>query len=119
MLKSVDSKERIARVRWLKHVDCPEDALKFDGEEVVSVYELAEYPDYNYFIGEIVIRLSPVSETIEMPNIVNQLDGLDMHEKHEQLEQVSEHIDLQTTANNYCNLVDLKNAVQPKEILCQ
>ena len=54
-----------------------------------------------------------------MPNIVNQLDGLDMHEKHEQLEQVSEHIDLQTTIDNYCDLADLKNAVEPEEILCQ
>jgi len=54
-----------------------------------------------------------------MSDIFNQLDGLDMDEQHEQLKQVSEHIDLQTTANNYCNLVDLKNAVQPKEILCQ
>ena len=119
MLKSVDSKERTTRVRWLKPVDCLEDALKFDGEEVLSVYELAEHPDYNYFIGDIVIFLSPVSETTEMPDIVNQLDGLDMDEQHEHLEQFSEHIDLQTTADNYCDLTDLKNAFEPKEILCQ
>ena len=100
-------------------MDCPEDALKFDGEEVVSVYELVENPYYNYFIADIVIRLSLVSETIEMPDIVNQLDGLDMDEQHEQLEYVSEHIDLQTTADNYYDLLDLKNAVQPKEILFQ
>ena len=54
-----------------------------------------------------------------MPDIVNQLDGFDMDEQHEQLEQVSEHIDLQTTVDNYCDLADLKNAIQPKEILCQ
>ena len=54
-----------------------------------------------------------------MSDIFNQLDGLDMDEQHEQLEKVSEHIDLQTTADNYCDLEDLKNAVQPKEILCQ
>ena len=119
MWKSVDSKERTARVRWLKLVDCPEDALKFDGEDVVSVYELAEHPDYNYFIADIFIRLSPVSETTEMPDIVNQLDGLDMNEQHEHLEQVSEHIDLQTTVDNYCDLEDLKNAVEPKEIFFQ
>lgn len=75
VVKSVDSKERTARVRWLKPVDCPEDARKFDGEEVVSVYELAEHPDYNYFIGDVVIRLSPVSETTEVPGIVNQFVG--------------------------------------------
>ena len=62
MLKSVDSKEHTARVRWLKPMDCTEDALKFDGDKVVSVYELAEHPNYNYFIGDIVIHLSPVSE---------------------------------------------------------
>ena len=61
-------------------MDCTEDALKFDGDKVVSVYELAEHPNYNYFIGDIVIRLSPVSETTEMPDLVNQLDGLDMDE---------------------------------------
>ena len=71
MLKSVDSKERTTRVRWLKPMDCPEDALKFDGDEVVSVYELAEHPDYNYFIGDIVIRLSRVSETTEMSDTFN------------------------------------------------
>ena len=71
MLKSVDSKERRTRVRWLKPVDYPEDALKFDGDEVISVYELAEHLDYNYFIGDIVMHLSPVSETTEMPDIVN------------------------------------------------
>ena len=38
---------------------------------------------------------------------------------HEHLEQVSENIDLQTIANNYCDLVDLKDAFQPKEILCK
>ena len=42
-----------------------------------------------------------------------------MDEQHEQLEKVSEHIDLQTIADNYCDLADLKNAVEPKEILCQ
>ena len=42
-----------------------------------------------------------------------------MDEQHEQLEQVSEHIDLQTIADNYCDLVDLKDAFQPKEILCK
>ena len=46
----------------MKPVDYPEDELKFDGDEVISVYELAEHPDYNCFIGDIVIHLSPVSE---------------------------------------------------------
>ena len=91
-------------------MDCTEDALKFDGDKVVSVYELAEHPNYNYFIGDIVICLSPVSKTTKIPNIVNQLDGLDMDEQHEQLEQVSEHIDLQTITDNYYDLEDLKNA---------
>lgn len=75
VVKSVDSKERTARVTWLKPVDCPEDARKFDVEEVVSVYELAEHPDYNYFIGDIVIRLSPISEATEVHDIANELVG--------------------------------------------
>lgn len=75
IVKSVDSKERTARVRWLKAVGCPEDTGKFDGEELVSVYELAEHPDYDCFVGDIVIRLSPVSGEREVPGIVNQLGG--------------------------------------------
>lgn len=71
-MKNVDSKERITRVRWLKVVDCPQDTLKFDGEELVSVYELAYHPDYNYFVGIIVIgRHSPMSREAEVPDIVD------------------------------------------------
>eukprot|EP01018_Ginkgo_biloba_P018614 Gb_29475 [translate_table: standard] len=72
VVKSVDSKQRTARVRWLKPVARPEDAREFDEEEVVSVYELAEHPDYNYCIGDIVIRLSPAPEASEIPTIVDQ-----------------------------------------------
>ena len=43
-------------------MDYLEDVLKFYGDKVISVYELAEHLDYNYFIGDIVIHLSPVSE---------------------------------------------------------
>ena len=64
-------------------MDYLEDAVKFDGNEVISVYELAKHPYYKYFIGDIVIHLSPFSETIEMSDIFNQLDGLDMDEQHE------------------------------------
>eukprot|EP01018_Ginkgo_biloba_P000173 Gb_40831 [translate_table: standard] len=73
IVKSVDSKERTARVRWLKPMACPEDPREFDREEVVSVYELSEHPDYNYCIGDIVIQLSPFSEASEGSGIVHPL----------------------------------------------
>eukprot|EP00253_Pinus_taeda_P016252 PITA_16252 len=75
IVKNVDSKERIARVRWLKAVDCPQDTLKFDGEESVSVYELAYHPHYNYVVAGIVIRPhSPVfGEADQVLGIVDQL----------------------------------------------
>ena len=61
-------------------MDYPEDELRFDGDEVISVYALTEHPYYDYFNGDIVIHLALVYETTEMPDIVNQLDGLDMDE---------------------------------------
>lgn len=61
VVKSINAKERTACVRWLKPVSRPEDLQEFDNEEVVSVYELAEHPDYDYCYGDLVVRLSPPS----------------------------------------------------------
>lgn len=57
IVKSVDSHQRTAKVRWLRPVERPEEAHHFDSEEVVSVYELIEHPDYSYCLGDVVIRL--------------------------------------------------------------
>lgn len=70
VVKSVNSKERTAIVRWLKSMLQPEDPREFDKEEVVSVYELIEHPDYNYCIGDIVIRLPSVAELSEVSGVV-------------------------------------------------
>eukprot|EP00249_Psilotum_nudum_P022620 c28586_g2_i1 orf=186-2339(+) len=64
IVKSVDSKQRIAKVRWLKQVDHTEEPCELQDEEVVSVYGLIEHPDYNYCIGDVVIRLSSASELL-------------------------------------------------------
>lgn len=74
VVKSVDSKERTVRVKRLKPVECSGDTREFEREEVVSVYELAEHPDYNYCIGDIVIRLSSVQETSLASDVANHLD---------------------------------------------
>ncbi|KAJ7538473.1 hypothetical protein O6H91_11G049400 [Diphasiastrum complanatum] len=58
IVKSVDSKQRIAKVTWLKPVQRPEDPREFEREETVSVYELIEHPDYTYCLADVVIRLS-------------------------------------------------------------
>lgn len=59
IVKSVDAKQRTATVRWLKIVQRPEEPREFESEEVVSVYELVEHPDYSYCLGDVVIRLTP------------------------------------------------------------
>ncbi|MQM19358.1 hypothetical protein Taro_052361 [Colocasia esculenta] len=61
IIRCVDAKERTANVRWLKPVSRPEDPREFDNDEVVSAYELAEHPDYDYCYGDLVVRLSPFS----------------------------------------------------------
>ncbi|XP_065868318.1 probable ubiquitin-conjugating enzyme E2 23 [Euphorbia lathyris] len=61
VVKSVNAKERTACVRWLKPVSRAEDPRQFDREEIVSVYELEEHPDYDYAYGDVVVRLSPVT----------------------------------------------------------
>ncbi|GLJ17158.1 hypothetical protein SUGI_0297070 [Cryptomeria japonica] len=71
VVKSVDSKERTVRVKWLKPMQHPEDPHEFDKEEVVSVYELTEHPDYSYCIGDIVILLPSVRERFIRSGIVN------------------------------------------------
>ncbi|KAI4340249.1 hypothetical protein MLD38_025108 [Melastoma candidum] len=63
VLKSVNAKERTARVNWLKPVLRAEDPREFDKEEIVSVYELEGHPDYDYCFGDVVVRLSPVSSS--------------------------------------------------------
>ncbi|XP_038693540.1 probable ubiquitin-conjugating enzyme E2 23 [Tripterygium wilfordii] len=85
VVKVVDAKEKTACVRWLKPVARAEDPREFDKEEIVSVYELEGYPDYDYRYGDVVVRLSPVtvprqtvstveSEEQNTPNEVQQ-DG--------------------------------------------
>eukprot|EP00250_Pteridium_aquilinum_P005995 c15992_g1_i1 orf=385-3885(-) len=62
IIKNVDAKQRTARVRWLSPTTHPQKWPCFESEEVVSVYELIEHPDYDYCLGDVVIRLSPTAE---------------------------------------------------------
>ncbi|XP_059070618.1 probable ubiquitin-conjugating enzyme E2 23 [Cryptomeria japonica] len=70
VVKTVDSKERTTLVRWQKIVSRPEDPREFDNEEIVSVYDLVGHPNYNYFIGDIVIWLPPVEEVSQVSDAV-------------------------------------------------
>eukprot|EP01018_Ginkgo_biloba_P023413 Gb_01294 [translate_table: standard] len=72
VVKSVDSKERMVRVKWIKPTGRPEYSREFDKEEVVSVYELVEHPDYSFRLGDIVIRLSSFPEAPVGSGIINQ-----------------------------------------------
>ncbi|KAK7302900.1 hypothetical protein RJT34_13797 [Clitoria ternatea] len=42
-----------------------EDPWEFKNEEIVSVYELEGHLDYDYYYGDVVVRLSPVSVGLE------------------------------------------------------
>ncbi|KAK8923580.1 putative ubiquitin-conjugating enzyme E2 23 [Platanthera zijinensis] len=70
IVRSVNSKDRTACVRWFKPVLSPEDLREFSSDEIVSVYELDGHPDYDYCYGDVVVRLSPVSASdsyLEIP----------------------------------------------------
>lgn len=77
VVKIVNSKERTAIVRWLKPMLQPDDPREFDKEEVVSVYELIEHPDYTYCIGDVVIRLPSAAE----PSVVSGVLELSVDSK--------------------------------------
>lgn len=71
IVKSVDSKQRTARVRWLSPTSHPQKWPCFESEETVSVYELIEHPDYDYCLGDVVIRLCP---TVDPPKAIKTVN---------------------------------------------
>ncbi|KAK1295716.1 putative ubiquitin-conjugating enzyme E2 23 [Acorus calamus] len=77
VMKTVDARERTACVTWLKPVSRPEDPREFDGEEIVSLYELDEHPDYDYCYGDVVIRLFPVTVSADLGSSKNQVEEHD------------------------------------------
>uniref|UniRef100_A0A1D1Y5Q9 E2 ubiquitin-conjugating enzyme n=3 Tax=Anthurium amnicola TaxID=1678845 RepID=A0A1D1Y5Q9_9ARAE len=92
VVRSVNAKERTALVRWLKPVSRPEDPREFDSVEVVSAYELAEHPDYDYCYGDLVIRLSPFSTSDFSPisdNPVEQEDDDNLPQVSDEMSQTN------------------------------
>ncbi|KAJ8490557.1 hypothetical protein OPV22_012278 [Ensete ventricosum] len=73
VLRSANSQEQTVCVRWLKPVSRPGDLREFSGEEVVSAYELERHADYDYFYGDVVVRLPPVSDGVSTETQGNQL----------------------------------------------
>nr|CAD1835375.1 unnamed protein product [Ananas comosus var. bracteatus] len=68
IVRSVNAKDRTVCVSWLRLASRPEDPREFDGDEVVSAYELDGHPDYDYCYGDVVVRLpSSGSDNIENP----------------------------------------------------
>ncbi|KAM7258672.1 hypothetical protein ACFE04_014413 [Oxalis oulophora] len=65
VVKNVNAKDRTVCVKWLKPVERAEDPREYDKEEIVSVYELEGHPDYDYCYGDVVVRLSPVSASVQ------------------------------------------------------
>lgn len=70
IVKSLNAREKTVTVRWSKPVSCPQGTQEFANEEVVSVYELDEHPDYDYRYGDVVVRLSPESITNESKDLL-------------------------------------------------
>jgi ubiquitin-conjugating enzyme E2 O len=62
IIKSVNAKERIAIVKWLKEVDDEEEY-----EEELPVYELKNHEDYEYRLGDVVLRMT----ALDMGNSTN------------------------------------------------
>lgn len=75
IVRSVNSKDRTACVRWFKPVSSPDDLREFSSDEIVSVYELDEHPDYDYCYGDVVVRLSPVSTSDSYLEIPPEIPG--------------------------------------------
>ncbi|MCL7031509.1 hypothetical protein MKW94_023433 [Papaver nudicaule] len=66
IVKSMDAKERTVKLQWEKQVSNQKDDT--DGkynEEIVSAYELIEYPDYCYCLGDIVFRVQKSISVVE------------------------------------------------------
>uniref|UniRef100_A0A5B6ZR98 E2 ubiquitin-conjugating enzyme n=1 Tax=Davidia involucrata TaxID=16924 RepID=A0A5B6ZR98_DAVIN len=69
VVRSVDAKEKIVKVKWKTYEVNQVSDLKEDRmEETVSAYELVEHPDYSYCLGDVVFRL-------EKSHLVDQVDG--------------------------------------------
>ncbi|CAK9315302.1 unnamed protein product [Citrullus colocynthis] len=90
VVKSVHAKERTACVRWLKPVSRAEDPREFDIEETVSVYELEGHPDYDYCYGDVVVRLSPVSNSAEAVSLGTNTEELKQQNSTDEMMSCSE-----------------------------
>ncbi|CAL9158497.1 probable ubiquitin-conjugating enzyme E2 23 [Musa acuminata AAA Group] len=75
VLRSANSQEQTVCVRWLKPASRPGDLKEFNGEEVVSAYELERHADYDYFYGDVVVRLPPVSDDIPNSEVPTETQG--------------------------------------------
>ncbi|OVA07767.1 Ubiquitin-conjugating enzyme [Macleaya cordata] len=66
IVKCMDAKERTVKLKWETRV--PNQTDDSDGkynEETVSAYELIEYPDYSYCLGDIVFRFQKDLSVVE------------------------------------------------------
>lgn len=55
VVRSVDAKERTARVKWVSYVNQASDSFE-ETEETESAYELFLHPDYSYCVGDVVFK---------------------------------------------------------------
>ncbi|KAI5067889.1 hypothetical protein GOP47_0016234 [Adiantum capillus-veneris] len=114
IVKSVDSKQRTARVRWLLPMTHPQKWPSFEKEEVVSVYELIEHPDFDYCLGDVVIRLSPSvepsNETTAVSGTVNLVAKVEKESKQEV--DVASH----SSTNGACETESNENVAEETEV---
>ncbi|CAM8906868.1 unnamed protein product [Rhodiola kirilowii] len=121
VVKSVNAKERTACVRWLKPVSRAEDPREFGEEEVVSVYELEDHPDYDYCYGDVVVRLTPVPvpgnknlESVDLNKHQCMNEDEQVEEEHSECEKTDE-VDDKEVCEDFSdlswvgNITNLKN----------
>ncbi|XP_077229678.1 putative ubiquitin-conjugating enzyme E2 24 isoform X2 [Tasmannia lanceolata] len=76
IIENVDSKERIVKVKWISsEPKRTADSKRGFNEETVSAYELIDHPDYSYCLGDIVFKLLPHCENLEIKFPVSLTDG--------------------------------------------
>ncbi|KAL6847812.1 hypothetical protein ACP4OV_021940 [Aristida adscensionis] len=68
LVRSVNAKDRTASVSWFKPSLHPEEPKEIDCNEIVSAYELDLHPDYDYYCGDVVVRLPSISLPTESTN---------------------------------------------------
>ena len=78
LVRRIDSGDRVARVQWynrnVRDTTPFSPAEGIAGEEMASVYELAEHPDFCFRVGDVVLRLNSDTSSGDAETSVESLN---------------------------------------------